>query len=174
MTRTVPSTVNGIEFTINGPEVIDELEPLWLSLFDWHASIGHAALPLIERTQSWPRRKALYHEVLSTPDAFVVVARRDGQPVGYALAQFHHGPDDTWPTSDRIGEIESLAVLPDERGAGLGTELLDVAEDELANRGATTVAIAVMVGNDAAQRFYESRGMVPTTVRLLRLGPRPR
>jgi ribosomal protein S18 acetylase RimI-like enzyme len=174
MARTVPSTVDGIEFTIDGPEVIDELEPLWLSLFDWHASIGHAALPLIERTQSWPRRKALYHEVLATPDAFVVVARRAGRAVGYALAYFHHGPDDTWPTSDRIGEVESLALLPDERGAGLGTELLDVAEAELAARGATTVAIAVMVGNEAAQRFYESRGMVPTTIRMLRLGPRQR
>jgi ribosomal protein S18 acetylase RimI-like enzyme len=174
MTRSVPSTVHDVEYTIEGPEVIDELEPLWLSLFDRHAEIGHAGLPLIDRTQSWPRRKALYQEVLAAPDAFVVVARRAGAAVGYALAHFHLGPDDTWPTSDRIGEIESLALLPDERGAGLGTELLDVAEDELAARGATTVAIAVMVGNEAAQRFYESRGMVPTTVRLLRLGPRPR
>jgi ribosomal protein S18 acetylase RimI-like enzyme len=174
MTRTLPSRAHGVEFTIHGLEVIDELEPLWLSLFDWHASIGHADLPLIDRADSWPRRRALYEEVLVTPDAFVVVARRGGRAVGYALAQFHHGPDDTWPTSDRIGEIESLALLPDERGAGLGTELLDVAEDELSARGATTVAIAVMVGNDDAQHFYAARGMVPTTIRMLRLGPRPR
>ena len=162
-----------LTLTVGGQALIDELEPLWLSLFDWHATIGAAQLPLIDRELSWPRRRALYISLLEHDDAFVVVARRNGEAVGYAVAHLHDGPDDTWPTSDRIGEIESLAVLEQERGGGLGSQLLDVAEAELAKRGATTVAIAVMVGNDAARRFYERRGMVPTTVRMLRLGPRP-
>jgi len=167
------SGVDGIDLAFGGPELIDDLEPLWLSLFDWHAHIGSAQLPLVDRTSSWPRRRALYTELLGKDDAFVLVARRDDRPVGYALAYFHEGADDTWPTSDRIGEVESLAVVPEERGSGLGTALLDAAEARLAALGATTVSIAVMVGNEDAQRFYERRGMRPTTVRLLRLGPRP-
>lgn len=163
-----------LTLAIGGAELIDALEPLWLSLFDWHAAIGAAQLPVIDRELSWPRRRALYVRLLAHDDAFVVVARRNGEPVGYAVAHLHDGPDDTWPTSDRIGEVESLAVLESERGSGLGTVLLDATEDRLAELGATTVAIAVMVGNDAAQRFYERRGMVPTTVRMLRLGPRYR
>lgn len=161
-----------LTLTIGGAELIDELEPLWLSLFNWHAAIGAAQLPLIDRELSWPRRRALYVRLLEHDDAFVVVVRRHGEPVGYAVAHVHDGPDDTWPTSDRIGEVESLAVVEAERGRGLGTMLLDATEERLAELGATSVAIAVMVGNEAAQRLYESRGMTPTTIRMLRLGPR--
>jgi ribosomal protein S18 acetylase RimI-like enzyme len=156
----------------HGAEALDEVEPLWLSLFDWHLQIGAAGLPVIDRDHSWPLRRALYEELLERPDSFLLLARRDGRAVGYALAHLHDGADDTWPTSERMGHVESLAVLPEERGRGLGTELLDRAEERLEELGATTVAIEVMVGNEDAQRLYESRGMTPVTVRLLRLGPR--
>jgi ribosomal protein S18 acetylase RimI-like enzyme len=161
-----------LTLAMGGAELVDELEPLWLSLFDWHTTIGAAKLPLIPRELSWPRRRALYLRLLEHDDAFVVVARRNGAAVGYAVAHLHDGPDDTWPTSDRIGEVESLAVVESERGNGLGTVLLDATEDRLTELGATSVAIAVMVGNGAAQRFYERRGMLPTTVRMMRLGRR--
>lgn len=161
-----------VTLTVHGAEVIDELEPLWLALFDWHAHTGSANLPVIDRSTSWPLRRAVYEELFERPDTFVVLARRGTEPVGYALGHLHDGPDDTWPTSDRLGHIESLAVLPDERGNGLGTALLDTAEARLAELGATTVAIEVMVGNEGAQRFYEARGMTPVTVRLMRLGRR--
>jgi len=164
----------GVTLAIGGAEVIDELEPLWLSLFDWHAQLGAAQLPTIDRTLSWPRRRALYTDLLAKDGAFVVVARRGTRAIGYALAYVHDGADDTWPTSDRIGEVETLAVVPNERGNGLGTALLDAAEARLAQLGATTVAVAVVIGNADAQRFYERRGMRPTTIRLLRLGSRDR
>lgn len=164
--------VGEVVITPHGSEALDEVEPLWLSLFDQHLLIGAAGLPVIDRDSSWPLRRALYEELLDHPGSFLLVARRDGRAVGYALAHLHEGADDTWPTSERIGHVESLAVLPEERGRGVGTELLDRAEELLADRGATTVAIEVMVGNEEAQRLYESRGMTPVTVRLLRLGPR--
>jgi ribosomal protein S18 acetylase RimI-like enzyme len=154
-------------------ELLDELEPLWLSLFDHHLSTGAAGLPVIERSESWPRRRALYEQLLRSPEAFVVVARRGTAAVGYALAHVHLGADDTWNTGDRIGEVESLAVLPLERGCGLGTLLLDCAEAILESLGARDVMIGVVAGNDSAQRFYERRGMAPAIVKLLRLGQKP-
>jgi ribosomal protein S18 acetylase RimI-like enzyme len=154
-------------------ELVDELEPLWLSLFDHHLSTGAASLPVIERAESWPRRRALYEQLLRDQEAFVVVARRGSIAVGYALAHIHMGPDDTWTTGDRIGEVESLAVLPPERGRGLGTLLLDYAEAVLDRLGAQDVMIGVLAGNDDALRFYERRGMTPAIVKLLRIGPKP-
>ena len=41
---------------------------------------------------------------------------------------------DTWVTGPRIGEIESLAVLPAHRGRGLGAELLERLESALRSR----------------------------------------
>ena len=154
-------------------ELIDELEPLWLSMFDHHLSTGAAGLAVVARSESWPRRQALYQQLLQSDDAFVVLARRGPTAVGYALAHVHDAPDDTWDTGDRIGEVESLAVLPTERGRGLGTLLLDYAEAVLESLGAQDVTIGVVVGNTDAQRFYERRGMTPAMVKLLRIGPKP-
>jgi ribosomal protein S18 acetylase RimI-like enzyme len=142
-------------------------------MFDHHLSVGAAYLPVIDRAQSWPRRRALYEQLLSDDKTFIVVARRGLTAVGYALAHVHHGADDTWDTGDLIGEVESLAVLPGERGGGLGTLLLDCAETILERLGARDVMIGVLAGHDDAQRFYERRGMVPAIVKLLRLGPKP-
>jgi GNAT superfamily N-acetyltransferase len=75
--------------------------------------------------------------------------------------------------NDRIGEVESLAVLPPERGRGLGTLLLDCAEAVLDRLGAQDVMIGVLAGNNDALRFYERRGMAPAIVKLLRIGPKP-
>lgn len=148
------------------------LEPLWLSLFDQHGAVGSAGMPVVDREVSWPRRRALYESLLGNPDAFPLLATRDGVPVGYVVAHVHEGADDTWPTCDRIGEIESLALVPSERGAGLGGLLMDAAEQRLAEVGARDVLLHVMVGNDDARRFYERRGMTPVMTTMLKLEDR--
>lgn len=153
-----------------GAELVAELEPLWLALFDHHLAIGAAGLRTIDRAQSWPRRRALYEEVLAVRDAFAVVARRDGAAVGYALVRIHEGADDTWATGDRLAELESLAVLTAERGRGLGTLLLDAVDVRLAELGIDDVVVAVLVGNDAAAALYRRRGWVPAMTKMIRLG----
>ena len=42
---------------------------------------------------------------------------------------------DTWVTGDTIAELESIAVAPEHRGAGIGTKLLDAVDVELERRG---------------------------------------
>jgi GNAT superfamily N-acetyltransferase len=158
--------------TILGPECLDMLEPLWLALFDHHHSIGAASLPEIDRSETWPRRRQVYERLFEDPDTFAVVAELDGSPVGYAMCHVQDFPDDTWQTTDRIGIVETLSLLPDVRGQGTGTELMDAAEGELARRGAGTIMTAVMEGNDQARAFYLRRGMTPTVTYLMRPGPR--
>jgi ribosomal protein S18 acetylase RimI-like enzyme len=163
----------GVSLQQGRHELVDELEPLWLSMFDHHLSTGAAGLPVIRRAESWARRRALYGQLLRGQETFVIVARRGAAAVGYAVAHVHLGADDTWDTGDLIGEVESLAVLPLERGRGLGTLLLDCVEAVLDRLGARDVMIGVLAGNDDAQRFYERRGMAPAIVKLLRVGPKP-
>ncbi len=162
-----------LTFAIRGADCIDLLEPLWLALFDHHHSIGAASLPEIDRSQSWPRRRRIYEDLFQSPDTFAVIVEAGGSPVGYALCHMQNYPDDTWQTTDQIGIIETLSLLPEARGRGAGTELMDVAEAELQRRGADTVITAVMEGNDQARDFYLRRGMTPTVTYLMRLGPRP-
>ena len=78
-------------------------------------------------------------ELLAKPDTLLLVATVDDAVVGYGFA--HVVPvgktwiPDTWATATRIGEIESLSVLPQYRGGGLGSELLRRLEEHLAEQG---------------------------------------
>lgn len=175
MTATPPGTVigghEGVSFVVRGADCLDQLEPLWLQLFDHHKSVGDAGIRVIERHRSWPRRRRLYEELFAEPDTFVVLAEHELEPVGYALCHIRQGADDTWDTGDCLGEIETLVVSPAVRGRGVGTALMDAAEAELGRRGAHDILTAVLEGNDRARDFYLTRGMKPTVTYLMKIRP---
>jgi ribosomal protein S18 acetylase RimI-like enzyme len=156
-----------------GSERIDDLQQLWESLHEHHATIAPHLTelgPVRAPRDSWAVRRALYDELLAEPDAFVLVAESGGHPVGYALVHLR-GPEETWATGERIGVLETLAVLPGERGRGIGGALFDRMYDELRRMGVRQLEVAVISKNAAALRFYERQGMMPFTVSYL--GPVP-
>jgi ribosomal protein S18 acetylase RimI-like enzyme len=158
-----------VDVVIGGAEWIDALEPLWLSLFDHHRSVGPG--PFIPRDESWAIRRRLYEKLLTVPDAFVVIARLADELVGYAMVAIHEERDDTWPTGDTFAEVETLAILPEGRGQGLGTLMLDIVDRRLEELDIHSLFVGVMDGNDDAMRFYRRRGLVPSVTMLMRLGP---
>jgi ribosomal protein S18 acetylase RimI-like enzyme len=79
---------------------------------------------------------------------------------------------DTWETGSRIGEIESLSVLPQYRGSGLGSELLSRLEEHLNTIGVKDLILGALPGNTDAIRLYERRGYQPTWLYLSRLAGR--
>ena len=98
------------------------------------------------------------------PYAEVLIAEADdGEPVGYALVHLR-GPEETWETGERIGVLETLTVLPDERGRGIGSALFECIYAELRRLGVTELQVAVISKNAAALRFYERHGLLPFTV----------
>lgn len=158
-----------IQLELAGVERLDEVRELWLELHHHHRAVV-GTLPLVEDDElSWQRRRALYHERLSDGSGFLVLALDEGETVGYALVCVEQGPDDTFPLGDRYAEVYSLSVSSQLRGRGIGTQLLDVVDRELAIRSIEGLKIAVMVGNDDAQRLYERRGLRPAEVVLYRL-----
>lgn len=152
----------GLTLHAGGAEVVDELEPLWLALFDHQREVMSVTLPVIDRADSWRRRRQAYSELLTGSDAFVLLVRREGQPIAYAVAYLRPGYDDTWAASAKIAEVESLAVLASERASGVGTLLLDIIDQHLHEVGVTDVRLSVIVGNTQALDFYRKRGLVPT------------
>jgi ribosomal protein S18 acetylase RimI-like enzyme len=147
---------------------IDALRPLWLELHHHHRALS--PLDLVGDDElSWQRRRSMYQRLLEE-DAFACLAEVDGAPVGYAFVRLHAGPDDTFPLGERYAEVLTLAVNAAHRGQGLGGRLLDAVDAELDRRGVESVAIAVMMGNDDALRFYERRGLRAGEVYLYRFG----
>jgi ribosomal protein S18 acetylase RimI-like enzyme len=57
-----------------------------------------------------------------------------------------------------VAEIDEFFVLPEARGAGLGSELLAAAEGSLERAGCVRLQLQLAVDNDAARAFYARRG----------------
>ena len=142
------------------------LETLWVSVHHRHAESMPELAPYVDDQQTWAARSALYAELPGKPGTVLLLATADGAVVGYGLAHVMPAGDtwvaDTWHTGDRIGEIESLAVLPSHRGRGIGTQLLAGLERELQAIGVRDLIIGVLTGNEAAIRLYQRHGFRPT------------
>jgi ribosomal protein S18 acetylase RimI-like enzyme len=155
-----------------GPQDLDRLEPLWVSVHHVHAGSMPELAPYVDDATTWAERRKLYAELLAKPDSVLLLAAAGDALVGYGLAHVmateETGIPDTWATGPRIGEIESLAVLPEHRGRGLGSELLGRLERALRDQGVADIVIGVLPGNDGAVRMYERRGYRPTWMYLSR------
>ena len=88
------------------------------------------------------------------PAAEVLIARRDGIPVGFAL--FFH----TFSTflARRGLWLEDLFVYPEHRGAGIGKALLRAVAAVARDRGCGRFEWSVLDWNAPALRFYEGLG----------------
>jgi ribosomal protein S18 acetylase RimI-like enzyme len=152
-----------IEIIRAGAERIDDVEPLWRVMHQHHRSVaGHlaAVAPFRSDDESWVRRRAFYERLLAKPDSFFLLAEREGRLVGYAAVAVG-GTEASLEVGRRVGSLESLSVLPQERGHGLGGRLMDAVFEELRQLGVVEISLAVMEGNDDAWRFYERLGLVP-------------
>jgi ribosomal protein S18 acetylase RimI-like enzyme len=112
----------------------------------------------------------VYLDRLRPESGFLALAIEGDAVVGYAFVCIEHGPDDTFPVGDRYAELYSLSVAPDRRGRGIGTQLLDFVDRELARRSVRDLKVAVMAGNTDARRFYERRGLGLGELVLYRFG----
>jgi ribosomal protein S18 acetylase RimI-like enzyme len=74
--------------------------------------------------------------------------------VGYALVTLEEASP-TWAEPAGWAEIDSLALLPEARGQGIGEQLLARVQAEAGGRELRLFALA---GNAGALRFYEREG----------------
>lgn len=93
--------------------------------------------------------ESFWSELARMPDTrHYLVAARGEQILGYA-GLMTVGPD---------ADIQTLAVAPDARGAGLGAQLLDALLTEARRRGCSRVTLEVASTGEAAQNLYRARG----------------
>ena len=155
-----------------GVEDLDLVGPLWVAVHHRHAETMPELAPYVSDDETWRVRRTLYEELLAKPDTLLLVAVVDDAAVGYGLAHVLPVDEtwipDTWVTGSRIGEIESLSVLTQYRGRGLGSELLRRLEEHLVDRGVEDLILGALAGNRDAIRLYERQGYQPTWLYLSR------
>ncbi len=140
------------------PQQLDAVESLWNALQRHHSEIAPSlgGAPKRELPEAWRRRKAKYESWLQDPDTFFLVAE-DGKPVGYAFITIGPGYA-SWATGERLAELETLSVLPEYRGHGIGAALMEAVWARLAELGVEDMAITTAVTNLDSHRFYERHG----------------
>jgi ribosomal protein S18 acetylase RimI-like enzyme len=159
-----------IRVELAGVDRVDDVRKLWLELHRHHRAVVRTLSLVADDVASWERRRALYLDRLRPESGFLALAIEGDTVVGYAFVCIERGPDDTFPVGDRYAELYSLSVAPDRRGRGIGSQLLDFVDGELARRSIRDLKVAVMAGNTDAQRFYERRGLRLGELVLYRLG----
>jgi ribosomal protein S18 acetylase RimI-like enzyme len=148
---------------------IPKLKAAFLSLHDHHRGLSAVALTEPD-DRAWAERIRTYEQYFAEDRALLHLARIGGRCVGYAFTVLHAGSDDTFPLGAGYGELYTLAVLPELRGLGIGTALLDVVDAALADAAIPNLTVAVMAQNEAAIRLYRRRGLVPGELIMYRVG----
>jgi ribosomal protein S18 acetylase RimI-like enzyme len=91
----------------------------------------------------------LREKVTHSGTLLLVAENGPGVVAGFALTYLHDEPG-PW--------LESLHVLRELRRAGIGTLLVRATAARVMTRGYTSLRLGVIVGNDAAARFYQRLG----------------
>jgi GNAT superfamily N-acetyltransferase len=84
----------------------------------------------------------------------VWLAKVDGVAAGYLLAVYVFSLEHQGLTA----EIDELFVVAENRGLGIGAQLLAAAEHTFRMRGCTNVSLQIGRDNDEARAFYCSHG----------------
>ena len=108
--------------------------------------------------------RATWIETLEDGDVTYVVAERNGVAVGHVTLY----PD---PTHADALHLASTAVVPEERGHGVGRALTAFALTHAAERGFASLRTNWRVTNLAASRYWPARGFELTHLRLFRRLP---
>ena len=144
---------------------LDDLQLVWRALYEHHTALmRHLRDREVPFEQAWQSRREIERGwFASEPESFVLAAQDAGDYVGYAFVRVRPGAGfaASWRASDPLAELAILVVLPEVRGQGVGSMLLDAVEAKLRELGIEDMIIGVITTNTDAMRLYERRGAVP-------------
>lgn len=93
-----------------------------------------------------------------SPDAAVLVAEVDGRVAGFVQVLLRRPPEQSSMLRPRLlGYVREVGVSEGARGTGLGSQLLEAAEEWACLAGAQAMMVDTGAKNSQAQRFYRER-----------------
>jgi GNAT superfamily N-acetyltransferase len=171
-----------VEIVRGGVERLDEVGPIWRSLSDHHAEITPAGLPVRPSAEGWLVRGQGYERALADGAVLLIAQRASPNGAGDALADDAAAPGESVAVGyalaapkaapvnlaiERILDVETVAVLPEARGEGIGAALMDAVRELAAELGIDHIQLSVRTANEGALRFYARQGFAPLYVTLV-------
>ena len=108
--------------------------------------VVHALERRLFPVDAWPLEMFLAE--LAQPICWYWVAEQDGEVVGYAGLMCIRP----------VGDVQTIAVVPEHEGRGIGSALLRTLHERALGLGATEVLLEVRADNPRAQRLYRRFG----------------
>lgn len=148
----------GINLVSGGAELLDEIDSLWEKLNQHHtARAPHFADVFAANTYEKRKKNILEHAALGLH--VLMALDKAGERVGYCVSTIN---------GKHVGEIDSLYVLPEYRGKGLGETLVRESIDWLQMQGVARIFLEVAAGNEEVYGFYARFGFHPAKIILER------
>jgi ribosomal protein S18 acetylase RimI-like enzyme len=91
-------------------------------------------------------------QIVESPESATWIAEGEGRMAGFAIADWAE------ETGAIVAYIQTIEVLPEERGHGIGGELLGRIEASAQAAHAGVIWLHVEHGNNGAIRLYEAHG----------------
>jgi len=105
-----------------------------------------------------------FAELLADAATLLLVAERDGSPVGFSQSHVVETPAGT------TGEVHWLHVDPDHRGRGVGRQLFERTRSALEERGVDAVRAFVLARYEPGTAFYRAQGLERVDARTVEIG----
>ncbi len=143
------STEDAIRLVPASATDVDEVADLWITLARGQRNYGSDLLTAANRTAV---RESFARAVVTGE---LLVARDDDGIVGFVSFSLDHGG---YERDRPRGTVTNLFVIPERRGEGIGSRLLEAAERGLVSAGAAVIGLEAMAENDRARTFYREHG----------------
>ena len=124
-------------------------------IYRLYASSDFSALYAIEGVCFQPPfrfGRRYMRQLIESADAATWIAEDHGQMAGFAIVEWARGPDGI------VAYIQTIEVMPDRRGIGVGTQLLRRIEGSARATGAQVIWLHVDAENAGAIRLYQANG----------------
>jgi GNAT superfamily N-acetyltransferase len=107
---------------------------------------------------------AYFTDLIADPRAVPLLARDGDRPVGHLVGRLLD--PDTLQPGTRVAVLESMRVVPDARGQGVGGHLVEAFFAWAKQHGAVRAGVSAYTSNEGARRFYVRHGFAPASVTL--------
>ncbi|MDA8370302.1 MAG: GNAT family N-acetyltransferase [Nocardiopsaceae bacterium] len=159
-----------LRFRYLGSHEIEELADLWRALHEQHTAVAwhlEDMITSVDVEESWRRRRAQYLSWLADPDTLAVLAERSGEPAGYAMVTIRENQHGSWDRGERVAVVQTLSVLPEHTGVGVGSGLLEEVRRQVGSLGVRDIELTALATSSEDIRFYEQEGFRPFVTTLV-------
>lgn len=142
-----------ILYLVGNEGLLDFVKPLWEEL-NQHHKLKSNNFKSHYTNMTFHQRKDKFYSLLGKCELRVELAKDSEKDefIGYCISSFEE---------NKVGEIESIFVMKEYRGKGIGETFMKNALDYMDKVNCIKRKIAVAEGNESALGFYSKFGFYP-------------